>query len=200
MKLCRLHFHLAPCMCHPREHTLGRKVLGELNHLWNERYSRSFQQALPVIAPEANLAPRPSRNEKKLADQRQKRKQVNKQLGENATMNMLAEGESLSSYNRKRLSMSFKKPDTPNKRRKSHSPNEANNISWNVTAAVESLKDFPENEIVNWSAVAQRRGATRCNGGQVHSSSMARSLNHSSHGLHSLCHLGDLRHGCFPNT
>ena len=81
-------------------------------------------------------------------------------------MSVLAEGESLSAYNRKRLSMSFERPDKPAKRLKSHSPGEEN-ITWDVRAAVKSLDFFSEDATINWTAMTRRYGATQRNAGQV---------------------------------
>ena len=69
-------------------------------------------------------------------------------------MCVLAEDESLSAYSRKRLSMSFQKPEVPNKRCKSHSPKEEN-------------IHFPQEETINWTRVAKRFGGTKSNAGQV---------------------------------
>ena len=95
-----------------KDQALGCKVLAELNPLWNERYNHAFTEALPKIAPEMNLIIKRSKTGKKREDRKQKtKKHIAKQLAENAAMSMLAEGESLSPYNRKRLSMSFEKPE-----------------------------------------------------------------------------------------
>ena len=87
-------------------------------------------------------------------------------LEKNATMCVLAEGESLSAYSRKRLSMSFQKPEVPNKRCKSHSPKEEN-IHWDVNGAVAFLEHFPQEETINWTRVAKRFEGTKSNAGQV---------------------------------
>ena len=148
---------------------VAQRVLAELNLQWNTQYNCTFTKSLPKIAPEVNLVEKPSKTDKKREDRKQKRKivkDISKQLGENATMCVLAEGESLSAYSRKRLSMSFEKPERPAKRHKSHSPKE-DNIVWDVKGAVEFLQNFPEEKTINWTGVARRFGGTKGNAGQV---------------------------------
>ena len=62
-------------------------------------------------------------------------------------MSVLAEAESMASYSRKRLALSYERPTTP-KRRKSHSPKEAN-MSWDIDGAMEELENFPPNQKIN---------------------------------------------------
>ena len=64
----------------------------------------------PHNVPEANLCAKKSRAEKKREDRTQKRQltqHISDPFKENLTMSVLAEGESLSSYNRKQLALSF---------------------------------------------------------------------------------------------
>ena len=133
---------------------------------WNEQYNTTFTETLPKLVPELNLVERPSKEDKKRDDRKQKRKIVTEQMGKNATMCVLAESESLSAYSRKRLSMSFEKPDKPAKQPKSHSPKEEN-IEWDVKGAVEFLQTFPEEETINWTRVARQFGGVKGNAGQV---------------------------------
>ena len=49
---------------------------------------------------------------------------INQQLGEDATLTVLAEAEPLQAYPRKRYAMSFEKPTTPTKIIKLHSASE----------------------------------------------------------------------------
>ena len=68
-------------------------------------------------------------------------------------MSVLAEGESLSSYNRKRLALSFQLPPQA-KRKKSHSPSEQN-LAGNVNGAMDEIS-LPDDERINWSAMARK--------------------------------------------
>ena len=132
------------------------------------RFNHTFSSALPKNVPEANLCTNKSRAEKKHEDRTLKRKlkqHISDQLKENLTMSVLA-GESISSYNRKRLALSFHQPATQAKRKKSHSPNELS-LTWNVDGAIEELQSLPEGETVNWSAIARKYNATQKNGGQI---------------------------------
>ena len=100
---------------------VAQKVLAELNLKWHEQYNTTFTKSLPKLVPQLNLVERPSKKDKKRDDRKQKRrivKHVTEQMGENATMCVLAESESLSAYSRKRLSMSYEKPDKPAKQPK----------------------------------------------------------------------------------
>ena len=150
------------------EKVLARRVLCELNSTWEEKFNHTFSIALPQNVPEANLCAKKSRTEKKREDRIQKRQltqHISDQLKENLTMSVLAEGESLSSYNRKRLALSFESATQP-KRKKSHSPNELN-LTWDVDGAIDELQSLPEGETINWSAIARKYNATQKNGGQI---------------------------------
>ena len=88
---------------------------------------------------------------KKKENRTQKRKlvqNITEQLKENITMSVLAEGESLSNYNRKRLTLSFEPPPHA-KRNKSHLPSERN-------GAMDELRNLPDGETINWSALARK--------------------------------------------
>ena len=63
-------------------------------------------------------------------------------------MSVLAEAESLASYSRKRLALSYERAIPQST--KSHSPKE-DNMKWNVSAAMLELKNFSSNENINWS-------------------------------------------------
>ena len=71
---------------------------------------------------------------------------INEQFTSNTTLSVLAEAESLASYGRKRLALSYEKPTT-SQRVKSHSPNEGN-MSWDVTCAMEELENYPNQKAI----------------------------------------------------
>jgi hypothetical protein len=151
------------------EKKLTRQVLGELNTLWEERFNHSFTAKLPRNAPGEKLANKISITEKKKKDRNQKRqivKQISQHLKENTTMTVLAEAESTSSYRRKRLALCFEKPGQPNKKHKSHSPSDSK-LTWDVDAAMSELESFPEDQIINWSAMARKYNIPQKNGGQI---------------------------------
>lgn len=81
-------------------------------------------------------------------------------------MSVLADAESLSSHNRKRLPRSFETPESAPKRSKSHSPRECS-LTWDVDAAMEELENFPEDSIIYWSAMARKYEIPQKNGGQI---------------------------------
>ncbi len=151
------------------ERQLGRRVLGELDQLWHDRFDHSLTSALPAMVPQANLTHKKTKIERKREDRIRKRNivvNINRQLSENITLNVLAEAESLSSYNRKRHAMSFKRPETPPKKAKLHSPKEDNH-KWSHEDALTLLQNIPTNQKVNWSATARTLGIPSKNAGQV---------------------------------
>ena len=73
---------------------------------------------------------------------------------------MLVEGESKRKYNRKRLAQSFTTPDQPpSKKPKKHSPN-FNNVEWDKENLEQTLRSWPGDIPVNWTAVARDHGVT----------------------------------------
>ena len=108
-------------------------------------FNHTFSSALPKNVPEANLCAKKSRAEKH-EDRVQKRKltqHISDQLKENLPMSVLAEGEWMSSYNHKRLALSFHQPATQAKRKKSHYPNELS-LTWDVDGAINELQNLLE--------------------------------------------------------
>ena len=108
------------------------------------------------------------KTQRKREQRSQKRKivsEINDHFSKNATMSVLAEAESMASYSRKRLALSYERPTTP-KRRKSHSPKEAN-MSWDIDGAMEELENFPPNQKINWSSMARMYEIPQKNAGQV---------------------------------
>ena len=59
---------------------------------------------------------------------------INERFSQSVTMSVVAEAESLASYSRKILALSYDRPTTP-KSRKSHSPRE-DNMTRDVSAAM----------------------------------------------------------------
>ena len=145
------------------------KVLGDLNNHWEECYGHSYSSVLPRLAPETNLTNKRTRVERKQEDRKMKRKitsHINQQLGENATLTVLAEAESLQAYRRKRFAMSFEKPTTPTKRIKLHSPSEDRH-TWSHDDATALLLSHPAEQKINWSQAATNLHIPGKNAGQV---------------------------------
>ena len=91
------------------------------------------------MVPQHNLTLKKTKVEIKWRDRENKKKiaaHITHQLGENATLTLLLEGESLSSYGWKRSPMSFK--DGPTKKLKSHSPTEDKHM-WSHDQAIAHL-------------------------------------------------------------
>ena len=82
-----------------REKQEARIVLGKLNNAWENRYAHTLTSIIPSMVPQHNLVPKKTKIETKQRDRNIKKKisaHITHQLGENATMTLLAEGESLS--------------------------------------------------------------------------------------------------------
>ena len=134
-------------------------MLAELNPKWESKFSHTFTEALTTVVPEYK--------QKENKDHKSERLLVRLMttFQKNATMSVLAEAESMASYSRKRLALSYERPTTP-KRRKSHSPKEAN-MSWDIDGAMEELENFPPNQKINWSSMARMYEIPQKNAGQV---------------------------------
>ena len=81
------------------------------------------------------------------------------------TISVLAEAESLASYGRKRLALSYERPISQSKP-KSHSPN-VQSMTWDIPNAMRELENFPPNEKINWTAMASQHNVPSKNAGQV---------------------------------
>ena len=117
-------------------------MLGELNTLWENRYNHTLTGALPRVAPQFDLT----------------KKEMS---GENVTITHLAEEESLSSYRRKQLSMSFEQ--RPVKKAKLHSLSQENQ-TWNHEGGLALLHAHPPNKNVQ---TARNLHSPNKNAGQV---------------------------------
>lgn len=150
------------------EREQAQRVLAELNPVWQNQFSRSFTESVPNILPECNLVQKKTKLELKKKDRVQKRKiirHINDHFAKTTTMSVLAEAESLASYGRKRLALSYETP-TPPQKPKSHSPSEQN-MTWDVEGAMSDLENFPAHEKINWSAMARQYNIPSKNAGQV---------------------------------
>ena len=146
----------------------AQKILADLNPVWQSHYSRTFTEAIPSVVPESNLVQKKTRIEQKKRDRTQKRnivREINGHFRQQTSMLVLAEAESLAAYGRKRLALSYEKPETP-QTPKSHSPNEQN-MSWSIDEALNDLENFPPEQIINWSAMARKHNIPGKNAGQV---------------------------------
>ena len=129
----------------------AQKVLAHLNPIWQTRCSHLFIDSIPNVLPECNLVRIKNTNGTDEKNKYRKRKivvkHINDTFSQQTSMLVLAEAESLASYGRKRLALSYEKPKTP-LIPKSHSPNEPN-MSWNVEGTVSELENFPPNQKIN---------------------------------------------------
>ena len=120
------------------ERDLARDVLAELNPSWENKFSHTFTEAITTVLPECNLAQKKGKMEYK-KERSRKRKivaHINDRFSKNATMSVLAEAESLASYSRISLALSYER--TTPQSTKSHSQKE-DNMKWNVSAAASEV-------------------------------------------------------------
>ena len=146
-----------------------QQVLHELNEQWQDKYSHSLSSVMPVLAPQENLIIKPTKLERKKTDRDTKRKvvtEISKKMAEGNTITLLAEADSLSSYSRKRLAMSFETPKNPNKKIKTHSPSDENQL-WSHENAKQLLENFPSDQKINWTSAAAELNIPGSNKGQV---------------------------------
>ena len=134
-----------------------------------EAYGRSVIDSAAALCPEMRLQRKPSANEvhiSKRSRDRQIRNNENSVLASVIPRQILSSSStSASSYLWQRKEVYFTKP-TQVERAKSHSPAVAN-LHWDVPAAMEMLRNWPEGQKVNWSAEAERLGIQGGNRGQV---------------------------------
>lgn len=83
-----------------------------MNSAFESEFGETFEKILPKV-PEASLQEKLTDTDKKRLKrkhQRECRDTINQTMAENDALNILAEGQSLSSYKRMRLSQSFETP------------------------------------------------------------------------------------------
>ena len=138
---------------------------------YEEEAGTSFTDALTrdrSIGLERKKTPYEKEKEKRNI-QRELVSKVNESFAKNATITLLAEGESKRKYHRKRLAQSFSTPEenSPHpKRRKKHSPS-FENVSWDTEKLESTLRNWPTGTPINWSAVAREHDIKGGNAGQV---------------------------------
>ena len=153
-----------------------RKALGELNEACQQAFGYTFSDAITRHCPEEKLQKKPTETEKKRAARKALRKckdHLQKHMGENDALNVLAENQSLNSYKRMRLSQSFETPQQKRERyqkqpfrQRKHSP-KFDNVSWDKEKVQTDLQSWPQDEKMNWSHFAREHGILAKNGGQI---------------------------------
>ena len=151
------------------EKQAAKRLIRDANEEWAKRYGHSLTEAIPRLCPETALSRKKTKQELKKESRERKRKytaHVNKQMAENATIHMLASGQSFSQYNENRMSTSFQKSTTPTAKAKQHSPSETN-FTWDTQAVLHDLTNFPPGQQINWSEFARNHQVPGKNCGQV---------------------------------
>ncbi len=156
-----------PQGCSVQEAT--RKVLGELNHSYQEAYKQSFSHAIVQYCGKAEgIERRKKKSEKKQVVrkiQRKFRDSTNQQFASTAALSFLSSDDSMRKYQRKRLTQSFEhQPQL--KRVKSHIPSASVSL-WDSEAIVKDVREWPDGKKMNWSELARCHGVTGGNVGQI---------------------------------
>ena len=105
--------------------------------------------------------------------QRECRDAITDHYHEQDAINVLADGQSLSSFKRMRMAQSFETPDQkknrtmqcPSKPRK-HSPS-FDTVTWDKGNVLRDLQNWPEDETINWTKFATEHGIPGRNRGQT---------------------------------
>lgn len=138
--------------------TTTLQILSELEPLYQETYGHSFAKSLTKY-PSSGVKIKKSDERKKLKQkiQRECRDHISSQFKENNAISVLAEGQSIASYKRMRMSQSFETPEQKRERAKNapsaprkHSPN-FDQVQWDKEGLLQRLRNWPEGEIVNWT-------------------------------------------------
>ena len=146
-------------------------VVSALDSVFTEQTNMTFREAL-LKDKSLGLENKKSQYEKRKEKRELERnftKQVNKCFAEKAAISLLSEGESKRKYHRKRIAQSFTTPENNQpqpKKPKKHSPN-FNNVDWDKENVETTIRNWPTDIPINWSAVARQHGVTGGNGGQV---------------------------------
>ena len=164
---------VASLSCDMSAKQLTRHVLCELQPVYENTYGMSFTKAVSQCK-ESGLQQTPTQSEKrkrKRSVQQECRDHIKKQMWKTDAMNVLAEGQSLKSYQRLRLCQAFETPDqkhikTKRNPKRKHSPN-FENVMWDKEKAATDLREWPIGTAINWSHFAKEHGIPGKNGGQV---------------------------------
>ena len=140
---------------------------------WNEHTGRTLEEDLAVISG-ATLQKKQTPAERKREERKISRKNKEKQEEHMARTGMdscLQDRVSFSAWERKRKRDSFEPPEAKRARyasqppkSRSHSPKTQN---WDTDAVLQAARSWPEDKVVNWSALARAHNVAGPNGGQI---------------------------------
>ena len=152
------------------ERTVTRAVLQELDHSYHSNYQHKFVDSVVKVCGKAEgVQHRKTASEKKKEQrkcQRKFRDAVNQQFCKNAGVSFLAENESFSGYQRKRLSQSFESKSKSASKTKRHVPSEASVCGYR-DIVLEKVSLWPEDKIINWTQLAGECKIEGKNRGQI---------------------------------
>jgi len=147
----------------------------ELNSSYEDQFGEPFSEALMAM-PGSGLQKKTNAVERKRVKrkhQRECRDAITQGYHAQDATNILAEGQSLSSYKNMRMAESFETPEQkkehrmqcPSKPRK-HSPS-FDNTTWDQESVLRDLQNWPQNEAINWTKFATQHAIPGRNRGQI---------------------------------
>ena len=140
--------------------------MNQLNEVYLTTYGETFTNSLIKHCKNEEVEKKKTKTEikrERRAILRKCRDQVSDQMAETAALSVLVEDESISKYQRKRLSQSFEKPPQPKKPR-SHI---TTSVEFDEEEVLKDLENHPSSTKINWSELARKHGLEKKNGGQV---------------------------------
>ncbi len=140
-------------------------VLSPIDNAFKAKFGESFTTTVtkhcPKLGLQKKVTPNDTRNEKRKLC-RIIRDDMNEQLSDSTPISILAENQSLASYERQRLSQYFEQK-TP-KKIKTHSPSIQN---WDTVGLVCHLRSIPAGTKIIWQQLADEHGIHGDNRGQI---------------------------------
>ena len=139
--------------------------------MYQKTYGHSFAQSV-LQSKCTNMQMKPTALEQMKAKhqiQRECRDQISQQFNTTDALTVLPEAQSLASYQWQRLTQSFESPQCTRARvskAKKHSP-KFENVQWDKENLLVQLKNLPQGQIINWSALARKFNIPGRNNGQV---------------------------------
>ena len=145
---------------------LTQKVFGDIVNTYESTFECSFSDT--VVKYSKDIVYKDTPIERKTRERNTKRSLVsaiNDTFAENAAISFLAENESFEQYQRNRLSQSFEQTaDYTPKPKKRHINDSF--VDRYKDIVVEKLREWPVNDMLNWSEIARQCGMSENNAGQ----------------------------------
>lgn len=152
------------------EQTTTRQILAELQPLYQEAYGHSFTESLVKCTGTGIQRKKTDVETKRMKRRLQQecKHHIEQHLQSTDAINVLAEGQSLASYKRLRLSQSFESPQSCERAasKKKHSP-KFDAVEWDKEGLLNRLRNWPLEHKINWTEIGREFGVPGRNKGQV---------------------------------